>query len=129
MTSSTNADRATAHGALTALLWAALLMGLLVAAWGTLIVLADLASHDDDWDGLGVYIGLAFLLPALVPCVLAGLALRVRRLRRPVAVGLGVLLVVPVLWVADVPLLLVPMIIGVGLVVVALLGPALAEES
>lgn len=129
MTSSTNADRATAHGALTALLWAALLMGLLVAAWGTLIVLADLASHEDDWDGLGVYIGLAFLLPALVPCVLAGLALRVRRLRRPVAMGLGVLLVVPVLWVADVPLLLVPMIIGVGLVVVALFGPALAEES
>jgi hypothetical protein len=129
MTSSTNADRATAHGALAALLWAALLMGLLVAAWGTLIVLADLASHEDDWDGLGVYIGLAFLLPALVPCVLAGLALRVRRLRRPVAMGLGVLLVVPVLWVADVPLLLVPMIIGVGLVVVALFGPALAEES
>lgn len=126
---STDADRDAARGALTALLWAALVMGLLVAAWGALIVLADLASHEDDWDGLGVYIGLAFLLPALVPCALAGLALRVRRLRRPVAMGLGVILVVPVLWVADVPPLLVPMMVGVGLVVVALFGPALAEES
>jgi hypothetical protein len=129
MSSSTDADRAIARRALTALLWAALVLGLLVAAWGTLIVLADLASHEDDWDGLGVLIGLAFLLPALVPCVLAGLALRVRRLRRPVAMGLGVLLVVPVLWVADLPLLLVPMLVGVALVVVALLGPALAEQS
>lgn len=129
MTSSTDADRAAARGALTALLWAALLMGLVVAAWGTLIVLADLASHEDEWDGLGVFIGLAFLLPALVPCVLAGLALRVRRIRRPVAMGLGVLLVVPVLWVAHAPLLLVPMLVGVGLVVVALVGPSLVEGS
>lgn len=129
MTSSTDADRAAARGALTALLWAALLMGLVVAAWGTLIVLADLASHEDEWDGLGVFIGLAFLLPALVPCVLAGLALRVRRIRRPVAMGLGVLLVVPVLWVADAPLLLVPMLVGVGLAVVALVGPSLVEGS
>lgn len=129
MTTSADADRAIARSALTALLWAALVLSLLVAAWGTLIVLVDLASHEDDWDGLGVYIGLAFLLPALVPCVLAGLALRVRRLRRPLAVGLGVLLVAPVLWVADMPLLLVPMLVGVGLVVVALLGPRVAEQS
>lgn len=129
MTSSTDADRATARMALAALLWAALVLGLLVAAWGTLIVLADLASHEDVWDGLGVYLGLAFALPALVPCALAGLALRVRRLRRPVAVGLGVLLVTPVLWVPDLPLLLLPMLVGVGLVVVALLGPRVAEQS
>ncbi len=128
MSSSTDADTAIARSALTALLWAALVLGLLVAAWGTLIVLARGLFHEDDWDGLGVYLGLAFLLPALVPCALAGLALRVRRLRRQLAMGLGVLLVVPVLWVADVPLLLVPMLVGVGLVVVALLGPALAEE-
>jgi hypothetical protein len=129
MSSSTDADRAIARSALTALLWTALVLGLLVAAWGTLIVLADLASHEDDWDGLGVYIGLAFLVPAFVPCVLAGLALRLRRLRRPLGMGLGVLLVAPVLWVADLPLLLVPMIVGVGLVVVGLLGPAVAEQS
>jgi hypothetical protein len=129
MTSSTDADRAAARSALSVLLWAALVMGLLVAAWGTLIVIADLASHDDEWDGLGVYIGLAFALPALVPCALAGLALRVRRIRRPLAAGLGVLLVAPVLWAADMPLLLVPMTVGVGLVVVALLGPSLAEKS
>lgn len=129
MTSSTDADRTAARGALTALLWAALVMGLLVAAWGTLIVVADLASHDDEWDGLGVYIGLAFLLPALVPCALAALALRSGRLRRPVATGLGALLVAPVLWVTETPLLLVPMTVGVGLLVVALLGPALAEKS
>jgi hypothetical protein len=129
MSSSTDADRAIARSALAALLWAALVLGLLVAAWGTLIVLVDLASHEDDWDGLGVYLGLAFALPALVPCALAGLALRVRRLRRPVAVGLGALLVTPVLWVPDLPLLLVPMLVGVGLVIVALLGPAVAEQS
>ena len=129
MSSSTDADRAIARSALTALLWTALVLGLLVAAWGTLIVLADLASHEDDWDGLGVYIGLAFLVPAFVSCVLAGLALRLRRLRRPLGMGLGVLLVAPVLWVADLPLLLVPMIVGVGLVVVGLLGPAVAEQS
>lgn len=129
MTSSTDAGRAIARMALAALLWTALVLGLLVAAWGTLIVLADLASHEDVWDGLGVYLGLAFALPALVPCALAGLALRVRRLRRPVAVGLGVLLVTPVLWVPDLPLLLLPMLVGVGLVVVALLGPRVAEQS
>ena len=129
MTSTTQADRVIARGALTALLWTALVLGLLVAAWGLLIVVADLASHADEWDGLGIFIGLAFALPALVPCVLAGLALRFRSVRRPVGVGLGVLLVTPVLWVSDAPLLLVPMVVGVGLVVVALLGPSLAEGS
>jgi hypothetical protein len=129
MTTSTDADRAIARSALTALLGTALALGLLVAAWGTLIVLVDLASHEDDWDGLGVYLGLAFALPALVVCALAGLALRVRVLRSPVAVGLGVLLVAPVLRAPHTPLLLVPALVGAGLVVAALLAPRIAEQS
>lgn len=128
MTTSTDADRAIARSALTALLGTALALGLLVAAWGTLIVLVDLASHEDDWDGLGVYLGLAFALPALVVCALAGLALRVRVLRSPVAVGLGVLLVALVLRAPHTPLLLVPMFVGAGLVVAALLAPRIAEH-
>jgi hypothetical protein len=38
-----------------------------------------------------------------------------------------VLLVVPGVWVPDAPLLLVPVVIGVGLVGVAVLGPRTSE--
>ncbi len=129
MSSSTDADRAIARAALTALLWASLLMGAVVLVLGLMLVVADLLSHEDAWDGFGVFFGLLAAVPAIVVAAWAGLALRAARLRRPLAIGLGVLLVVPVMGVSDSPLLLVPMLVGVGLVVVALLGPRVAEQS
>ena len=118
MSSSTVADRGMASAALAALLWAALGMGLLVGV--------DLSAQGEDWDGLGILFGSMLAVPGLVVSALAWLALRRARRRsgggRGTAVVLGVLLVVPVLFAPGTPLLLVPMVVGIGLVGVAVLG-------
>ena len=123
MTSTTEADQNIGRTALTALLWTALLGAAAVLAYAALLVVADLASHEDDWDGFGVFLGLVAAVPAGIVAALAGLALRFPGLRRPFAVGLGVLLVVPGVWVPDAPLLIAPVVVGAGLVGVALLAP------
>jgi hypothetical protein len=128
MTSTREADQHIGRTALTALLWIALLMAGAVLALAVAVIVSDLASHEDDWDGFGVFLGLAAAVPAVVVAALSGLALRFAGLRRPLAVGLGVLLVIPGLWVTDAPLLLVPVLIGVGLGGVALLGPRTTDS-
>jgi hypothetical protein len=127
MTSTTEADQFIGRTALTALLWTALLIAAAVLLVAVPVVISDLASHEDDWDGFGVLLGLMAAVPAVVVAALAGVALRFAGLRRPLAVGLGVLLAVPGMWVPDAPLLLVPVVIGVGLVGVALLVPRPAD--
>ena len=128
MNSSTAADRGVASAALTALLWAALAMGLLVGAYGLLLVGIDLSAQGEDWDGLGILFGSVLAVPAVVVSVPAWVALRAARRRpgggagRGIALGLGLLMVVPVLFAPGTPLLLLPMVVGIGLVGVAVLG-------
>lgn len=128
MSSSTESDRHAVQTALTALLASALVMGLLVAAYGLVLVVVDLADHDDAWDGFGVFFGLMLGVPGLTVAALAWLALRKASLRRPAAIVLGLLLVAPMLAGTGAPLLLLPMLVGVGLLVVAVLGPVLADQ-
>ncbi|MGZ5417884.1 MAG: hypothetical protein ACXWDI_11950 [Nocardioides sp.] len=126
MNSSTAADRGVASAALAALLWAALAMGLLVGGYGLLLIGIDLSAQGEDWDGLGILFGSMLAVPALVVSCLAWVALRGARRRtgggRGTAVVLGMLLVVPILLAPGTALRLVPMVVGIGLVGVAVLG-------
>ena len=126
MNSSQAADRGVAAAALAALLWAALAIGLLVGAYGLLLIGIDLSAQGEDWDGLGVLFGSLLAVPGLVVSGLAWVALRAARRRvgggRGTAVVLGLLLVVPVLFAPGMPLLLLPTVVGIGLVGVAVLG-------
>ncbi len=133
MNSSQAADRGLASAALAVLLWAALAIGLLAGAWGLLLIGIDLSAEGEDWDGLGILFGSMLAVPGLVVSALAWLALRRARRRtgggRGTSVGLGVLLVIPMLFAPGTPLLLVPMVVGIGLVGVAVLGGRLEGRS
>lgn len=125
MNSSQAADRGLASAALAALLWAALVVGLPVGVYGLLLIGIDLSAQGEDWDGFGILFGSMLAVPGLVVSGLAWLALRARRRSgggRGTAVVLGLLLVVPILFAPGTPLLLVPMVVGIGLVGVAVLG-------
>ena len=126
MNSSQAADRGVASAALAALLWAAL-----CDRPPGRCLRAPPHRHrplraGEDWDGLGILIGSVLAVPALVVSGLAWVALRGARRRsgggRGIAVVLGVLLVVPILFAPGMPLLLLPVVVGVGLVGVAVLG-------
>lgn len=60
---------------LRATLWTALLTCVALAVLGVVWVLADEASHDDPWDGLGTWFGTVLAGSAAVCVVVAGLLL------------------------------------------------------
>lgn len=132
MTSSPQPDRGIQSDALRALLVCALAIAVPIAAYGVLLVLADLSAHGEDWDGLGIIFGSMLAMPALTVSGLAWVALRGARRRpgggasRGIALVLGSLLAVPTLLAPGTPLLLVPMVGGLALVGVAVFpdGPA-----
>jgi hypothetical protein len=79
-------------GLLIAALLASTLLGLLVAAWGGLVMLQDARTHGEDWDGLGLFLGpfivAGGLIWALLHASLAVWLVLSRRRREPLtAVG------------------------------------------
>jgi hypothetical protein len=126
MNSSTQADRGIRRDALRALLVFALLIGAPAAAYGLLLVGIDLARQGEDWDGLGIILGSMVAVPALAVSGLALVALRGARRRtdggRGSAFVIGLLLVAPALLAPGTPLLLLPMVVGIGMVGVSVLG-------
>jgi peptidoglycan/LPS O-acetylase OafA/YrhL len=114
------------RSALTALLVAALLLGFAAVGVGLLMAGVDLSRAGEDWDGFGVFIGVALGVPGLAVCLLAWFALRLRD-RRPararlLAIVLSVVLVVPVFLAPGSLVVLVPLMIGCGIFGAAMLG-------
>lgn len=120
------------RGVLTALLVAALLLGIAAVGIGLLMAGVDLSESGESWDGFGIFIGVALGVPGLAVTLLAWFALRYRE-RRPararlLAITLGVLLAVPLLVAPGSPLVLVPLMIGCGLFGTAVLGGRDGDE-
>ena len=111
---------------MTGLLVAALILGIVTVAVGLLMAGVDLSTRGEEWDGLGVFIGVGLGVPGLATLLLSWFALRTRDRRPRLALGLeialSVVLVAPILLAPGAPVLLVPLMIGCGIFGTAVIG-------